>query len=177
MTIYAYYKEGDHVAALAAANRYIHLYPEDSHTDYAYYMKGVVNFGKNRTAAQKLLSRKLENLDITDLNEAFINFSELLSKYPHSYYAKDAKKRMRYIRHLIAEHELNMAKFYFKRKAYVASANRASRLIKHHPAASQTREALKILIKSYDAMGLKQAKQDALRIFRHNFPGEAANSL
>lgn len=172
MTIYAYYKSGDHVITLAAANRYIHLYPEDSHTDYAYYIKGVVNFNKNRTAAQKLLSKKLENLDISDLNESFINFSELLRKYPNSFYAKDAKKRMFYIRHLIAEHELNIAKFYLKRKAYVASANRATNLVKHYPGTPQTKEALKIMIKSCDALSLKQQKEDTLRTFKLNFPNE-----
>ena len=175
IAIYTYYKSGDHVATLAAANRYIHLHPEDTHTDYAYYMKGVVNFSKNRTAAQKLLARKLENLDISDLNESFINFSELLKKYPNSFYAKDAKKRMIYIRHLIAEHELNVAKFYLERKAYVASANRAASLIKHYPGVSQTKEALKVMLKSYGALGLKQAKEDILRIFKFNFPNESVD--
>ncbi len=170
ITIYAYHMLGDADSALAAATRYIHLYPEDSQTDYAYYMKGIVYFNKNRTTMQKLLSKNLANLDVSDLNSAFVNFSELLRKFPQSSYAKDTEKRMLYIRNLIAEHELNIAKFYLERKAYLAAANRATDVIKHFAKTPQTEEALKIMIKSYDALGLEQQKKDAIKTFQHNFP-------
>lgn len=170
--IYAYYKAEDYASALAAASRYIHLYPEEEHTDYAYYMKGVINFDKNRSVLQKIYPRNPEKLDVSSLNEAFVDFSELLKKFPRSVYAKDAKKKMLYVRALLAEHDLYIAKFYFERKAYVAAANRASMIVKYFVGTVQVKEALKIMVKSYRALGLDKQANDALRILKLNFPQE-----
>ena len=168
--IYAYYKAEDHASALAAANRYINLYPEGEHTDYAYYMKGVANFDKDRTILQKIYPRRPENLDVANLQAAFVNFGELLKKFPKSVYAKDAEKRMLYVRNLLAGHELYIAKFYFDRKTYIAAANRASYIVKHFEGAPQIKDALKIMIKSYRALGLDKQANDATRVFNLNFP-------
>ena len=76
--IYAYYKAEDYASTLAAANRYIHLYPEGKHTDYAYYMKGMANFDKERTVLHKIYPRKPEKLDVANLHEAFLVFGDNL---------------------------------------------------------------------------------------------------
>lgn len=170
--IYAYYKAEDYASALAAASRYIHLYPEGSHTDYAYYMKGVVNFDKNRTVFQKLYPRKPENIDVSNLQAAFADFSELIKEFPRSRYANDAERRMVYIRNMLAEHELYIARFYFKRKAYMAAINRASNIVQHFERVPQTKDALKIMIKSYRALRLDKQANDTLRIFKINFPND-----
>jgi outer membrane protein assembly factor BamD len=47
--IYTYYKNNDPASAIAAADRYIHLYPQGKDVDYAYYMKGLVNFERGQT--------------------------------------------------------------------------------------------------------------------------------
>jgi outer membrane protein assembly factor BamD len=167
--IFAYYKAEDYASALAASNRYIHLYPEGEHADYAYYMKGLVNFDKDRPLLQRIYPRRLESLDVTNLHEAFLNFGELLKRFPKSIYAKDAEKRMFYVRNLLAEHELQIAKFYFDHKAYVAAANRASYIVKHFVGASQIRDALKIMIKSYRFLNLDKQANDAERVLKINF--------
>jgi outer membrane protein assembly factor BamD len=172
-SIYAYYKAEDYASALAAINRYIHLYPEGKHTDYAYYMKGVVNFDKDRTLLQRVYPRKPESLDVTNLQDSFRNFAELLKKFPKSSYTKDAEKRMFYVRYLLAEHEYQIAKFYFERKAYIAAANRASYVVKHFEGADpQIKESLKIMVKSYHSLGLDKQANDAERILHLNFPKE-----
>jgi outer membrane protein assembly factor BamD len=171
--IYAYYKAEDYASTLAAASRYIHLYPEGSYTDYAYYMKGVANFDKNKTIFQKIYPvRRPENIDISNLQAAFVDFSELVKEFPSSRYAKDAEKRMIYIRNMLAGHELYIAEFYFKRKAYIAAINRASDVVKHYERVPQTKDALRIMIKSYRALGLNKQANDALRIFKMNFPND-----
>ena len=170
--IYAYYKSEDFASALAAAQRYIHLYPAGEHTDYAYYMKGVINFDKDRSLLQKIYPRRVESLDVTNLHDAFVNFAELLKKFPKSVYAKDAQKRMFHVRNLLAEHELHIAKFYFDRKAFVAAANRASYIVKHFEGAPQIKSALKIMIKSYRFLNLDKQASDTLRVLKLNFPKE-----
>ncbi|OGT09217.1 MAG: hypothetical protein A2V89_01365 [Gammaproteobacteria bacterium RBG_16_37_9] len=170
--IYAHYKAEDYASALASASRYIHLYPEGKHTDYAYYMKGVANFDKDKTLLQRLYPRKQENLDVSNLQAAFINFGEFLKRFPKSVYAKDAEKRMHYVRNLLASHELYIAKFYFDRKIYVAAVNRASYIVQHFEGAPQIKDALRIIIKSYRALGIDKQANDALRVFQLNFPKE-----
>jgi outer membrane protein assembly factor BamD len=170
--IYAYYKTEDYASANAAANRYINLHPVDQHADYAYYIKGVINFEKDRSLLQKVYTRKLAELDPTNLQEAFTNFEDLIKKFPKSIYAKNSAKHMLYIRNLLAEHELQIANFYFERKAYVAAVNRASYIVKHIGNAPQVPEALKLMIKSYRALGAANQANNALRILQLNFPNE-----
>ena len=170
--IYAYYKADDYASALATADRYIHLYPAGKHTDYAYYMKGIVNFEKDRNWLQKIYTRHSEELDLVSLQESFADFEILVKRFPKSFYAKDAEKRMLHIRDMLAKRELQTAKFYFDRNAYIAAANRASYIVKHLEGASQMADALKIMIKSYRALGADKQASDTLRILNLNFPKE-----
>jgi outer membrane assembly lipoprotein YfiO len=172
--IYAYYKAGNYPAALAAASRYIHLYPEDSSVDYAYYMKGRINFDRDQTLLQKTSWWKTEELDVSNLNSAYVDFSELLVKFPGSKYAKDARRRMIYICNIAAEHELRIAKFYLDRKAYVAAINRASNLVKHYGRALQVKEALQIMMVAYQALGLDEQAKETRLIFNENFPASSS---
>lgn len=162
----AYYKSEDYASALAAANRYIHLYPEGEHTDYVYYMKGVVNLNRDRSLLQKIYPRKPEKLDVSNLREAYVDFEALLQKFPRSTYAKDAKKQLDEVRHMLVAHDLHIATFYFERKAYVAAINRANDIVKHFSNTPQVKEALKIIIKSYRALGLEKQESDALRALK-----------
>lgn len=170
--IYAYYKTEDYASALAAADRYVHLHPVGEHSDYAYYMKGMVNFDKDRTWLQKMYTKKAEELDLSALQDSFVAFELLIKLFPKSVYAKDAEKRMLHIRVLLAKHELQIAKFYFDRKAYVAAANRASYIVKHFEGAPQVLDALKIMLQSYRALGADKQAHDTLRILNLNFPQE-----
>lgn len=170
--IYAYYKDGEVDAAIAAADRYIQLYPQGTHTDYAYYMKGVMNFDRGKSWFQKWRPTKVEQRDMAYMQQAFMCFGDLIRLFPESTFAKDAYVRMHYIRHLLAQHELNVAEYYFNRKAYVAAANRASYIVEHLQSASQTAAALKIMVKSYRALGAKEEAGDALQVLRTNYPQE-----
>ncbi|EKE01972.1 MAG: hypothetical protein ACD_21C00014G0013 [uncultured bacterium] len=170
--IYAYYKAEDYASALGAADRYIHLYPSGEHTDYAYYVKGLVNFEKDRTWLQRIHPTHAEELDLSTLQDSFVDFETLIKLFPKSVYAKDAEKRMLHIRDLLASRELQTAKFYFDRKAYIAAANRASYIIKHLEGAPQVLDALKIMFKSYRALGAEKQANDVLRILQMNFPKE-----
>lgn len=171
-TIYAYYKGNDFDLTVAAANRYIHLYPRGKHTDYAYYMKGLASFERGRTWLQRIYPSGVEQRDLGYIREAFVDFSDLDKIFPGSVYANDARERMVYARDLLAQHEFNIARFYFERKAYVAAANRASYVVRHFEGAAQVLPSLKIMIKSYQELGAKKQADDALKVLRTNFPNE-----
>lgn len=167
--IYAYYKAEDYASALAAADRYTHLYPMDNHTDYAYYIKGMVNFDKDRNWLQKIHTSHTAELDLVGPKEAFADFKTLIELFPNSQYAHDARKHMLYIKSLLAEHEIVIAKFYLARQAYIAAANRASDIVKNFEGTMQIKEALQIMIESYNALGLTKQSADAAKILKLNF--------
>lgn len=168
--IYAYYKSDEIESAIAAADRYIHLYPQGPHTDYAYYMKGMIGFDRGKRWFQKWHPVSMEQRDLSYMKQAFVDFNDLISLFPNSLYVKDAYERLLSARNYMAQHELNVANFYFKRKAYVAAANRADEVIRHYPGAVQVFEALKIMYKSYQAVGALDQANDTLRIFKLNYP-------
>lgn len=170
--IYAYYKSDDYNSALASADRYIHLYPQGQHTDYAYYMKGLINFERDRTWLQKLYPKDPQQLDLSNLRAAFVDFNDLIRLFPDSAYAHDAQLRMIYIRDLMAQRELEVAKFYYSRKAYVAAANRASIIVKHYQGSPVVADALKIMVDSYTALGDQKQANDALRVLQINYPNK-----
>lgn len=166
--IYAYYKNADYISASAAADRYIHLYPRDKYVAYAYYMKGVTDLDSSRTVVQKLYNTDVAQLDMKGMRSAFNTFNELVQQFPDSIYAKDAYRRMVYIRNNLAEHELQIANFYFEHAAYVAAINRALYIVKHLNNSPQVKDALKLMRKSYIALGEQEKANDMTRVLKLN---------
>jgi outer membrane protein assembly factor BamD len=168
--VYAYYKNGDYAAAAAVAERYIHLYPTSSRVDYAYYLRAMANFEKDKTWISNIYARDPTTRDLSSLQTAFVDFNELVTQFPKSKYAYDARNRMLYIRNLIAGHELQVANFYLQHQAYVAAANRAAYIVEHFEGTPQVVEALKIMVKAYTALGDVKQANDALSVLRHSYP-------
>lgn len=168
--IYAYYASDDFPSSAAAADRYIHLYPRSANVDYAYYMRGMANFNQDRGVIQRYIPTDISQRDIGTAKVAFINFAELLRRYPHSVYAPDARNRMIYLRNLIAQKEVNIAEYYFKRKEYVAAINRANGVIIHYQQSPQVVDALGVMVKAYRQLGLTQLADDSLAVLELNFP-------
>lgn len=168
--IYSYYKGDDLASAGATAERYIHLYPRSQNVDYAYYLKGIVGMRRDRSTIYNYFNVDPAKRDLSGFRDAFADFRGLITLFPHSQYASDAQKRMIYIRDVLAQHELQVATFYFKRKAYVAAANRASNVVEHYEGSHEVEPALRIMISSYHALGKFDLERDARKTLRANFP-------
>lgn len=169
---FAYYKSHDSDSAVAAADRYIRLYPMSDKAAYAYYLRGVVNMERNLSWIYNAFPCDPAKRDLTGLQQAFHDFQKLVQVYPCSVYAPDAHKRMLHIKHLLARRELQTAEFYFKRNAYVAAANRASYIVQHLPGTQEVPAALKIMVKSYQALGDEELANDALQVLKYNYPNQ-----
>lgn len=168
--IYAYYKSDDNESALAAADRYIRLYPRSSNVDYAYYLKGLINSGDNKNWFHQWIEAPPEKLDLTDQKQAFQDFNTLIEQFPNSKYAPDARARMIYIRNLLAQHQLEIAQYYMRRKAYVAAANRAGDVVRSYPGAPQVIPALHVMVEAYTKLNEPDMANDALRVLNTNYP-------
>ncbi len=169
---YAYYKYEEPALAIAAADRFIRLHPTHPNVDYAYYLKGLVNFHGDKGLVNWLLGSKddLSDRDPKGALEAYSAFSELVQRFPDSRYAEDSRQRMAYLFEAQARYETQVARFYLERSAYVAAANRAKYALQAYPRTPSTEDALGIMALSYQAMEMNDLLGDTLRVLRRNFP-------
>lgn len=170
---YAYFKNNDAESALAAADRFIKINPRSPGVDYAYYLKGLVNYTRDLGFIDRYLPTDKSQRDQTSLQQAYNNFEELIQRFPYSRYVPDAKQRLIAIRNNLAMHEVHVARYYLKRKAYIAAANRASGVINKYQRTSAVPYALAVMQEAYTQLGLKDLASDAQRIYRLNYPDGA----
>ena len=169
---FAYYKHSEPALAISAANRFIRLHPTHPNVDYAYYLKGLVNFHSRENPLATLFGAKIEvsDRDTRAAREAHDAFKELVNRFPKSRYAKDASQRMIYLFDALAQYEMKVAIFYYEREAYVASINRCKYVLKNFQKTRAIEDALGIQAKSYKHMGVVELANDSLRVLKKNFP-------
>jgi len=166
----AYINDDNNSAAIATADRFIRMHPRYKHLDYVYYTKGVANFNDNFTAAFRVLPLGRYKRDPTFAQQGFDDFKTLLEKYPDSQYAPDARKRMIFMREQLANHELDIAKYYEAQGADLAAANRAGYIVNNFPRTTAAPKALLIMYKAYNKMSMKQEANEAMWMLEQNFP-------
>jgi outer membrane protein assembly factor BamD len=165
---YAHYKAEEPDEAVAAADRFIKLYPQNPYVDYAYYLKGIVNYNRSVGFIDKYIPTDPSQRDPGSALDAFADFSELVQRFPNSKYAEDARQRMVFLRNNLARHEVNVARYYIKRGAYVAAANRANYVIERFQRTPAVEDALEVLIEAYQALGDKKLAADAQQVLELN---------
>lgn len=170
---YAYYKNNDAEAAISTADRFIKTYPRDNHIDYAYYLKGLVNYNRGITFVDRFLPTDTSQRDQIYANDALENFAELMRRYPKSHYVADAQQRTVAIKNNLAMHEIHIARYYMKRKAYIAAVNRAKTVMEKYPRSIALPFALEILQDAYTQLGMTDLANDAKRIYLQNYPNGA----
>lgn len=170
---YSYYKQNEAPSAVAACERFIRLHPNHPNVDYAYYLKGLVNFNEDLGMLGHISRQDLSERDPKAAKESFEAFKELVARFPESKYAVDATARMKYLVNALASHEAHVAHYYMRRNAYIAAINRAQSAIKTYPDAPANEESLFIMVKAYDILGMKDLRDDTERIMRKNFPNSA----
>ncbi len=169
-TAYCYWKAQEQAQALVAIDRFIKLHQGSPSLDYAYYLKGLIAFNDDLGFLGKFTGQDLSERDPKAAKEAFESFKTVVDRFPDSKYAPDSLDRMRYIVNSLAEADVIVARFYFQRSAYLAAANRAQLVIRDYDRAPAVEEALYILIKSYEKLGMADLSADATRVFKLNFP-------
>ena len=176
---FAYYKNEDTEAALAAVERFIRINPRNPSADYAYYLKGLISFNRDLGFLYRYVPTDDTQRDPSKFKEAYANFEELLTRFPNSQYVADAKQRMVALRDYLSRYELHVAQFYMKRKAYMAAVNRAGRIVEEcqskHPApcTSATPYALEVMARGYLKLGLDDLAADSRRVYEQNYPNGA----
>lgn len=167
---YAYYKDKEIASAVTAAERFIKLHPNHPNVDYAYYLRGLANFNDDLGLLGSYAGQDMSERDPKSAREAFNAFKDLVTRFPDSKYAPDSVQRLNYLVNTLALSEVHVARYYMKRGAYVAAANRAQYALKTYPQATANEEGLLILVQAYDKLGLTDLRNDAERVLKTNFP-------
>jgi len=170
---YVYFKDNDPISAIAACDRFIKLHPNHPTVDYIYYLKGIVNFNEDLGLLGKISKMDLSERDPKAARDSFDAFKELVTRYPDSKYTPDGIARMKYLVNALASYEIHVARYYMRRGAYIAAANRAQFALLNYAQAPAIEEALFVMVKAYDALGMIDLRDDADRVMHKNFPDSA----
>jgi len=167
---YAYFKIGEPENALSTLDRFIRTYPTHPNVDYAYYLKGLVNYEQNQGFLERIMPDRVRDRDQSMARDSFLDFSELLRRFPDSRYVPDARQRMIFLRNNLAAYEISVAQYYLRRKAYVAAVNRARYALETYPNTPEMSEALIVLVKAYKALNLPELEEGSMTVLALNYP-------
>ncbi len=171
---YAYLRQDEFDNAIAAADRFIKLYPRSENIDYAYYIKGVSHFSRGGSTMERVFPRDMAKVDQNWLRSAFAEFDTLLRRFPKSRYAEDALARMNFLKDEMARHELLTAQFYYERGAMIAVINRVTYLLERFNGSKHIPNALALMASAYESLGQTQRQQDTLRVLLATAPDHPA---
>jgi len=168
--IYAHHGAYQSEAAIEAADRFIRLHPQHPSVDYAYYMKGVSAYDMNENFFSSLIPSDDSKRDVSGVREAFDEFTQLLTRYPNSRYAQDARARMVYIRNMLARHEIHVANYYFKRGAYMAALKRGQNVVENMQETTAVADGLAVMAQAYILLEMSDLAKDSVRVLCANYP-------
>jgi outer membrane protein assembly factor BamD len=168
--IYAHYRSSDFAEAMEAADRFIRLHPRHANVDYAYYVKGLAAFTDGASIFDRFIPGDVASRDTGPALQAFGAFSEMISRFPSSQFAADARARMVYLRNLLARHEIHVANYYFKRRAFVSALRRGQYVVENFPKTPAVADGLAVMIQAYNSMGLHEQADTSLEVLKLNFP-------
>lgn len=167
---YAQWKNEDPASALATIDRFVKQNPNHPSVDYMYFLRGLINFNDDLGIMGFFSGQDMSERDSKAAAEAFAAFKDLATRFPNSKYTPDAIQRMNYLVNALASSEIHVARYYMKRKAYIAAANRAQYALKTYPSAPANEEGLALMVKAYDELGMTTLRNDAERVLLKNFP-------
>ncbi len=166
--IYVGYKGGQPDEAISNADRFLRAHPRSVQAEYVQYIKGVINMSRDEGLLETLGINSSPRKDVSNARRAYDDFALLVQRYPNSKYCGDARRRMIYLRDRIADHDLTVAQYYFRRGAFIAAARRAQSVVTEYPGAPSTISALAIIEQSYRKAGLNEQADDAKQILAAN---------
>tara|TARA_R110001606_G_scaffold84694_3_gene192431 strand:+ start:1804 stop:2598 length:795 start_codon:yes stop_codon:yes gene_type:complete len=168
--IYAHFRTSDYPESVVAAQRFIRNYPAHANLDYALYMRALANYYMERGLFDSLMDSDKSSRDMSSALDAFEDFERLVTRFPNSDYAPDARSRMVFIRNQLAQHELHAARYYARRGAYIAAINRAQYVVQHYQGTPAVPESLAIMVKGYQRLDRPELAEKSRNVLAASWP-------
>jgi outer membrane protein assembly factor BamD len=131
----------------------------------------MVSFEQDKNFLSSIIPMDPSTRDPGAARESFQDFSQLIRRYPNSEYAPDAQERMKYLRNLLAAAEIHVARYYIRRGAYVAAANRGRDVFVNFQEAAAVPDALAIMVEAYQLLEMNDLAEQARMVLNANYPG------
>ena len=163
MQVYAYYQNNNYPEAIAAADRFIQLFPGNPSAAYAFYMKAVCNFEQITDVGR----------DQGYASAALAGLRDVARRYPGSAYATDAMVKIDMVNDQLAGKEMAIGRYYQRGNQPLAAINRYKAVVANpdFQRTSHTPEALYRLVEVYLSLGLKEEATRNGAVLGFNYPG------
>ncbi len=161
MAAFAYYQKNRYDEAIIALDRFIQLHPGNKDIAYAYYLKGLCYYEQISDVGrdQKMTDNALKALQ------------EIVTRYPDSKYARDAKLKIDLARDHLAGKEMEIGRWYLNQRQYLAAIGRFRAVIEQYQVTTHVPEALHRLTEAYLGLGVREEAQSAAAVLGYNYPG------
>ncbi len=166
---FAQYKGGESEESINTLERFLRTYPTHPNVDYAWYLKGLVNYDLTMGFLRQILPGRASDRDQQSAHEAFRDFQELIRRHPDSRYVPDTRQRMVFLRNIMADYEIEVGEYYARRNAWIAALNRARYVIETYPGAPATVDALELMARSYSRLGMAELAADTREVLEYNY--------
>jgi outer membrane protein assembly factor BamD len=161
MSAYSFYQDDAFDSAVIALDRFIQLHPTSPDAPYAYYLKALCYYEQ--------ISNVTRDQNMTEVASKILK--EIITRFPKSKYAKDAKLKLDLTRDHLAGKEMEIGRYYLKQGQYLAAINRFKNVAVKFQSTTHVPEALHRLAETYVAIGIKLEAQKVAAVLGHNFPG------
>lgn len=161
MAAYSHYMNNKYDDAIASLDRFIQVHPGNRDVAYAYYLKSLCYYEQ--------ISDVERDQDMTQ--QALIALEDIITRFPETVYARDARLKIDLTRDHLAGKEMTVGRFYLKRQHYLAAINRFKAVVGDYGDTTHAPEALFRLTEAYTALGLRGEANNAAAVLGYNYPG------
>ena len=161
MAGFAHYQDNAYDDAIVALDRFVKLHPGHDDVPYAYYLRALCYYEQISDVGR---DQKMTRL-------AMSNLQDLVTRFPDTEYARDARLKIDLTRDHLAGKHMTIARWYERQRMFLPAINRFKTVVKDYQTTSHVPEALHRLVESYLSLGLQQEARRAAAVLGHNFPG------
>lgn len=161
MAAYSHYMNNKYDDATASLDRFIQVHPGNRDVVYAYYLKALCFYEQ--------ISDVQRDQDMTQ--QALIALEDVITRFPDTAYARDARLKIDLTRDHLAGKEMAVGRFYLTRQHYLAAINRFKVVVEEYGNTTHAPEALFRLTEAYTSLGLNAEAKRAAAVLGYNYPG------
>lgn len=160
MGAYAHYRDEQYDDAIISLERFIKFHPGNKDVAYAYYMKGICYYDQISPADK----------DQSNTQNAQSAFNQLITMFPDTDYARDAKRKQNLITDHMAGQEMNIGRYYLNQQNYLSALNRFNVVVEQYQTTPQIEEALYRQVEIYIILGINDQARKSAAVLKHNYP-------
>ncbi|MBR0654956.1 outer membrane protein assembly factor BamD [Plastoroseomonas arctica] len=161
MAAYTEYQRNRYTEAIGALDRFIQLHPAHRDIAYAYYLRALSQYEQINDSER----------DQRQTEIAMAALQDVVSRFPDTAYARDARLKIDLARDHLAGREMHIARFYQRQGLYTAAIGRYRRVVEEFQTTNHVPEALHRLTEIYLTLGLRDEARRTAAVLGHNYPG------